>query len=130
MREVDKAWLAGLIEGEGCFTILAESTCKKGKIYVHYRPYITISNTSVELLEWVQKILGYGRIYHYSRPPWKAEHTLCVYNKAQIIRLCQDILPYLIAKRKHAMVLIEACQPNSDLNKLYQAIRALNKRGE
>lgn len=53
---VDKAYLAGLVDGEGTITL----GYKQKKAQRHLE--ISISNTDYELLDWVIKCVGVGKI--------------------------------------------------------------------
>jgi hypothetical protein len=52
------AYLAGIIDGEGCITIGAgkKETC------INYNALLLVQNTSKELIDWLQKHFG-GHVY-------------------------------------------------------------------
>lgn len=134
MKETEKAWIAGFIEGEGCLTILKSKNKKKnGRIYVNYRPIITITNTSLELLEFCRSLIKRGTIYrremHTTRPNCKTKYFLFVYRRLEVLEVCREILPFLRNKRKHAEILIEACLNHERLEELYPTIHSYNKKG-
>jgi hypothetical protein len=94
----DAAWLAAMIDGEGC-------------IEPKYRR-ITVTNTSMLLLNEVQRIVGCGAVYRSSR--YKKRHTQCfrwtTRAKADVAKVLRFVLPYLIAKRDKAVLAIERCE--------------------
>lgn len=108
-----KAYLAGLIDGEGCISVTLDSYKVKGK-WIHFSRKVYISNTNLELLKKVQKITGIGtislstksqknKLYHNN---WKSVYNWAIYGKGIKIFL-PEILPYLIAKKRQAELLLE-----------------------
>ena len=132
MDLIEKAYLAGLIDGEGCITILKSSkkNKRKDKVWVSYRPVIVISNTSLRLLEHAQDIIGLGEIYdrvHYD-PNCKLQHGLHIYRKADVSQLCKQLVPFLFEKKAQAEIIVTACSENN-LAKYYPIIHELNRKG-
>lgn len=89
-------YVAGIIDGEGTIT-LASGSNSKSRMRV---PTISVSSTTIELLEFLKKRYG-GSIskhktyqaHHKQSWSWKL-----VYNKA--IDLCNDIHPLLLEPKK------------------------------
>ncbi|MFH1726221.1 MAG: LAGLIDADG family homing endonuclease [Elusimicrobiota bacterium] len=125
MAETDKAYLAGLIDGEGTITLTR-----------HHRnqfpqPRVSISNNSLELLEWVRERLGCGNIIR--RSPRKEHHGKSYVWQVQLagsaLKVLREIRPYLVLKRRHADLLLEdykACTPR---NGKYSPSMLAAKRG-
>lgn len=63
----DIAWVAGLFEGEGCFSIL------KQRNGVHY-PKAVISMTDADIIARFHTIVGFGRVTIKHRRPNTPEH--------------------------------------------------------
>jgi len=87
------AWLAGIVDGEGCIRI----TLSRGRTH---SLILTVSNTDRALIERCALITGAGRIHTRK---WvtgrKAMHDWAVFNKtAQII--LRRILPYMVETNK------------------------------
>ena len=63
-KETDLAWAAGLIEGEGCFTLHSKK-----------HPYFLLDMTDKDVLEKFQSIFPFvtlrGPYYHKDRPQYK-----------------------------------------------------------
>ena len=112
----DRAWLAGFVEGEGTISIRRYISRKGGKpdatrCQDGFTPFISIGNNDRELLDKCVAITGYGsviakdkrgmdrrgirsrRIYY----GWRVDA-----NKA--IEIIRDIYPYLLIKRKQAIL--------------------------
>jgi hypothetical protein len=96
MSEIERAWLAGLFDGEGSIV------SPKGD-GVKYSLRITITNTCRELLEEVERVVGTGRIINH-RPAterWRQTwYWQCYSDNARDV--LRQIRPWLIAKRARA----------------------------
>lgn len=109
----EKGWLAALIDGEGCIYNRREK-----KHYGQERiGYISISNTSFELMEHGAKILGTkvrlarkGKI----EPKRKAVYCVEICHKKKLILLLPQLIPYLIIKKDKAMELLEEAKKRGD----------------
>lgn len=91
--ETDKAYIAGLVDGEGCIKILHRKANRQ------YLLAVTISNTNYLCLDFVKKLFK-GQIQ--KRVPknlkWKIGYIYQATGKDAAI-LLDDIAPYLIIKR-------------------------------
>lgn len=114
-REVDRAWMAALVDGEGCISIrrydshsngLDHDRCQDGFV-----PFISIGNNDRELLDRCVEITGYGKVNVKDRPDIdrrgiKSRRTYYGWrldgNKAMDV--IRDIYPYLVAKRRQAIL--------------------------
>ena len=88
----EAAYLAGIIDGEGWITI------ERGLYYM-----IGVGNTSLELLEWIQNVVGAGtirknKIYGNQKQAWtyKLSGALPVHD------LLKQIRKYMIIKQEKA----------------------------
>ena len=97
------AYLAGIIDGEGCISI---RKCKQGK-YIYFKPMIEVSMTHRPTIEFVAKTFGNSVWYevraiyrHKKIYKWRATGT-------NVIPILKNILPYLITKREQAIVALE-----------------------
>lgn len=92
----EKAYLAGIIDGEGSIMLI------KFHKNQHPSPCISIASTSLELLNWIKDITGYGKIKskkNYNTIKHQDSYTYIVkYNDA--IKLLNDIAPYLVISQK------------------------------
>ena len=126
------AYLAGIIDGEGCLTIGAG---RKGNI-TNYNSVIMIASTDEKLIKWLQHNFG-GNYYKSSRvsEKWKQAYIWRYLKKKEIEVLLLAVLPYLIIKRKQAILLLEFVrlpryqETPEKREEIYQKMRLLNKRG-
>lgn len=112
LMETQKAYLAGLIDGEGCISITIEPKANKGWGRFSCKAYIC--NTNRELLEEVENMTGIGKVspggksYETRRlnPQWKPVYIWAIY--AKMMRLFLPLItPFLIAKREQAKLASE-----------------------
>lgn len=105
MTETEKAYIAGIIDGEG--SIMLQKIHKNE----HPAPCISIASTTLELLEWIKKVVGKGTIT--KKKNYNLEiHKDCysyVLRRNDAISLLIDIEPYLVidVKRKRAKLILK-----------------------
>jgi LAGLIDADG-like domain len=84
------AYIAGLIDGEGTIALTRRHRAGNRQLVV------SISNTELKLLRYVQKVIGAGRIT--SKRTYRAHHTpshaFAIENR-QALALLEKIAPYL-----------------------------------
>lgn len=92
-KEVDLAWAAGLIEGEGCFTL------HKGK---SLHPYLLLDSTDADVIEKLHSIFPFGNKrgpYRSKKLNHKDRYRFDAYGpKARNIMI--NIYPYMCSRRK------------------------------
>jgi len=111
VRDVDLAWLAGIIDGEGCFSIYSVS--RKDAHTPSPSASVTITNSNRLLLERCKEIFdGLNIKYLYNDP--KNGHQrgrrvmrIRVKNYSSMQRLIELILPFLIGKADQARVMLD-----------------------
>ena len=101
MKDTDWAYLAGLIDGEGHLGI--EGPQGPGVMLV-------ITNSSVVLMDWLESHMPVGKKYSLKgskngvkRPVWQ----WWIWNE-DILPIVSAVMPYLIAKREEAEVILLA----------------------
>lgn len=107
LKKEELGFLAGLIEGEGTISL------NKHKQYI--RPYIQISNTRLELLDWVIKRIPIFKMVKHKRTRQYRlmDGLICQINYTILIVgrhvgiLLNALIPYLVTKKKNAELLIE-----------------------
>jgi hypothetical protein len=105
MSPEEKAYIAGIIDGEGSIML------SKFHNNQFPAPCVSISSTTLELLQWVRSKVGAGTIKekkNYDIKNHKNSYTFALrYNDA--INLLQDILPYLVicSKKERAHLILE-----------------------
>jgi hypothetical protein len=108
MSEVEKAYIAGLMDGEGCIAIVKNSP--KGRaISVSYRVTIVMNMTDAGQMDYCQRITGAGYITRHevnTRPNCRDRWQWSLY-KDETIELLREIYPYLILKKPQAALALE-----------------------
>lgn len=108
--ETERAWLAGIFDGEGCIGLYAVSTIVRGKRYHFWRVMLSVTNTNLVLLDRVREIVGVGQVSsngrrlsakHRPAHRWQASAKLAV----QVLVLIE---PYLVAKREQCLLALTA----------------------
>lgn len=105
MTETEKAYIAGIIDGEG--SIMLQRIHKNE----FPSPCVSVASTSLELLNWLKKTIGKGMII--SKKNYNPEvHKDCysyVLRRNDAIKLIDEICPYLVidSKKKRAKLIIE-----------------------
>jgi hypothetical protein len=142
LTEIQKAYIAGFIDGEGCITVV-----KNKKILSRhgfsFQVRIIITNSNLEVLETIKNYIGIGSLRENLKwcgykKNWKPIHRLEI-SSLKGKDLLREILPYLIVKREIAKNVINFPsrlggkeRTNDEFEKQSNAlliIRELNKRG-
>ena len=117
ISEKEAAWLACALDAEGSISLNNFRNSKTGK--ANLVPVLRVSNTSLEFVEQVKKFAGVGRVAeHYRRVqmtpsglrPCRQVYDFTLNGRFIVGKLLEILLPYLIIKRKKAMLMIEAGQ--------------------
>ena len=117
MTETEKAYIAGIIDGEGSIML------QKFHTKEHPSPCVSIASTTLKLLKWIKTTFGKGIIAR--KKNYNPEiHRDCYsyelkYNDA--INLIKDIYPYLIikTKRKRAELILKKYKSVTPRNGIY-----------
>lgn len=111
MKNEDLAWLAGIIDGEGCFTIY--SVKRKDTNNLSPSANITITNSDDLLLHRCKEILEELGVKHYYHDPKNGHQRgrkvmrLRIKNYGSICNLINAVLPYLVSKKEQAALMLE-----------------------
>ncbi|MCD6399267.1 LAGLIDADG family homing endonuclease, partial [candidate division WOR-3 bacterium] len=102
------SYLAGLLDGEGWLGITkVKSRYKRGSGYT-YKARIVIANCNLSLLEEIKKEFGgYIAKTKKGKPNWSQGYRL---HMRDIGKWLPKVIPYLIGKKKKAILLLEACK--------------------
>lgn len=95
MTEAKLAYVAGFVDGEGCFTLSN-----------HGAITLSIINTSKTALLFVQEVLEVGTVTPRKQRVNKNQYLYRAYG-ANCIGIINKLLPYLIEKKEQAEVLLE-----------------------
>ena len=102
--EVDKAWLAGLLDGEGWIGVTRTAAGVRLGRY-RYRAGIVVSQTDEHLIEYLHALVGHAgrRFVVPHKPPNKPAYELRIGTKDDIVAILEAILPLLITKADQAL---------------------------
>ena len=128
LSERDRAYLAGIIDGEGCITLSRRPP--KGPNKPIYALYVSIVNTSPALEAWLRSRLPDIAIYRREqRQHWKPIYHWVLSGSRRVMVFLREIAPYLIIKREQAMMLADGylMLDESERYRLWQALRAAKK---
>jgi len=98
-------WVAGLLEGEGCFQITKTSPKKDGsEVYSHLS--VTVNIGDEDIVRRLKEYIGYGNIqgpYLPKKSHWTPMWRFAVQKDSDARKLMQDVLP-LMGKRRSAKI--------------------------
>lgn len=101
MREVYKAYIAGFIDGEGCFSI--------DKQYPHGAQFRLVS-TDKPTLDYIRELCDYGTVRtttkSWNSTKWKRPYLWHI-NNHDMLKLIDDIFPYLKTKKEQSKVMLK-----------------------
>jgi len=99
LKDVKRAYLAGLFDGEGCASVIYgqyTKMTKKGKsIYSDYSVDLVIANNDIRVLKEVRFLGGKGGIYTR-----ETLHTFRIYKPSDVIEMIEIIKPYIRVKKQ------------------------------
>lgn len=143
LTDVEAAWLAALIDGEGTIGVWREKRRKNVSGY-RYKAVVRVFNTNFDLIARVRELTNcHIGVKDYRRSPGRTKHkTLyhAIIRQSQIPALLAAVSPYLIAKRRQADMVLQFCKVVADapmrtseshemFEHFYLEMRALNARG-
>ena len=118
MIELDYAWAAGFLDGDGSFSLRAYNRYKRNMI----QPVVQSSQLCPEPLERLYKIADGGSINDNTVSPLgKQVWRIQIYGRDRLITFLNGIYPYLIVKQKQCGLLLQvlAKQKTRGENKPY-----------
>jgi LAGLIDADG endonuclease len=144
LQEVDKAWLAGIIDGEGSIHISKVPERRNNRGYA-LTPRLTISNSNQLILSNVKRITACGTINRTKETRfWWKDNYVWVANSNAIRKILPQVLPYLVGKRGQASLLLRylssvkkgatttmySGNEMREMQRIYAKLRNLNKKGQ
>ncbi len=133
------AYVAGIIDGEGCFGMYYSKRLDRHIMTVD------IYNSCLELLKWINEIFP-GEYREIKAPSkkihvnWKPQY-IWRSNNNQTLQFLKDVLPFLIVKKKQCELAIKfretflkrecpVSQKTREIRRsLYEEMKLLNQRG-
>lgn len=95
MESNQVAWAAGVIEGEGCFTIVKNSKAKNGM-----SAKFVLQMNDKDIVDRLFGLFGLGKVYHRpSRGSSKESWAWTIYKVSELEKLIKLVLPWLGQRR-------------------------------
>jgi len=124
IKKTDLAYIAGLIDGEGCIQIRRGIRKRTKHGYPRYQLKITVSNTVVSPLKFCESKLG-GKVKRV--PPGKRSNfERYTWRAVNLIETLNRVIPYLIIKKKQALFGLKF-QKLLSANKSYETLSEKNQ---
>lgn len=106
----EAAYFAGLMDGEGTFFIGNYGNKGKNRGNGFFQTILKITNTDYSIIQWLSYTFGgWHKKYTPGQTPsnsrQQAFYWACTGDR--LTHLCEIMLPYLVAKRDQALILIE-----------------------
>jgi len=113
MNSVECAYLAGVIDGEGCLSIVKHNN--KTSRGWRYEPCLSVSNTDKRLLDWIKNETKVGNVYpkEYKNRKNKLCWVWQTYKIEDITDVLDSTIEYLLVKFQVALLLGEFCLAQS-----------------
>ena len=111
--KLDLAWLGGVIDGEGTFTLRIHGR-KRNKLLI--TPVFSITNTDFVITDNIERILKENDIPFWvtyvsneAHPKWKPKKEIVNMGVRRLSKFIPVILPYLVGKEEEAKIVCEFC---------------------
>ena len=100
-RNLQLAYLAGLIDGEGCFSV----SSSEGKV----KARLEVSMTDAGVIKWAHDTFGGTTFKQERRAAWEEIHTWRLSKREELRKLTEELLPFFRTKRLAAIIVLEFC---------------------
>lgn len=111
MNDIDFAWLAGIIDGEGNFYVNSKVAEKNKKKYLDAK--VRISSTDMRMIKRISEIYAFLNLkFHFARVnmnrgSWKPAISINLGTHAGIAKLLKIVYPFLVNKKDLASIFIK-----------------------
>jgi hypothetical protein len=140
--DTDAAYLAGIIDADGCVSITAKSTgLSRGEYHPRLVYGLRIQMCNQDIIKWIQSVTGVGVIYPYVPKNTKHKPSWAWNAYTQVgAEVLKETIPYMRVKKRQAELYIELAKLRAksrvskpyDLSRQYaiaEEASQLNKRG-
>ena len=143
MKHTDDAYLAGILDGEGC-VMISRKKSKRSRGGYAFALVVTVTNTCRPLLDHLCAVTGFGNIAPHSdsRPNMKQAWIWSLWSNQAKSVLCR-VLPFLVVKKLQAELAIKFAatirsgigskgltkEELTERAQMYRTMRLLNRRG-
>jgi len=101
LEEIEKAYLAGIVDGEGTITLTRHHKSELPG------PNVTIANNDLKLLQWVKERAGGTIVSKKKRRPHHDNSYVWGIKQDRAIRFLEIIIKYLIVKKPQAELIVK-----------------------
>ncbi len=138
-NEVDRIWLAAMIDGEGCLFIHKRKTGQSnGQGYERkhdtYGAGLEVANTHESIVNRCVEITGQGSICRVERESRNRHRNIPLYRWNMRSNQCRDIIrevyPYLVGKQHEARILLGCPSSGADAETAHFSLMALHNGKE
>lgn len=146
MKRTERAYWAGIVDGEGYIGIYPIMGRWKDKIYKHYRAVIKVASTDQQIITDIQKAFGGHITFRKGTDNHKDSWQWAIAHKKNVRQMLNLIYPYLRIKKKQADIMFkyidikwQEIRPSFSqyrqdkynlMVKLYEELKKLNHRGK
>ncbi len=142
LTATEKAYIAGIIDGEGCIGIYRTGGKRKDAARLSLR--VMVGMTDKDILYWLKETTGVGGVWHHAFPKGnRKESWQWAVRSRQAAELLFELVPYTRVKEEQSIIaltfantmsLVPGCHRLSKATvrkreELAAQIRKLNKRG-
>ena len=107
-------WLAGLIDGDGCFSIPISHRIRKskGKEWIELRAQVRIALKEKDswALDYICQKANIGKIYFSNKGKPNSACSWQTTSWEDAIQITRRVLPYLVIKKEKANLFLGACE--------------------
>lgn len=104
--ETDKAYIAGIIDGEGCILLCEhQRLARRGRTPV-IMPTISVVMNDPQSIKFMGERYR-GRVKEYSRPGKRNYYRFDVAARKEVSEFLRDIYPYLTVKKRQADIMLD-----------------------
>ena len=102
-----RAYIAGIVDGEGCITIIKRNVKRKNGVFCFYQCLVIVTNANKKMLDFITKLYGgWISTNHKLKGNQKISYNwVCAGDNMR--KLLNDILPYLIIKKEQAKLILQ-----------------------
>ena len=107
LSETQRAYLAGLVDGEGCIVITKMfPKRRKGKFY--HVLYVKVSQYNKQFLDYWQRETGLGNVHHAGgKNPKRKNDFQWQLGAAQAEELLKSVFDFLMIKKEQAQIALD-----------------------
>jgi len=110
ISKTELAWLAGIIDGEGCIVAYWKNQSKNGTYRLEVG--VSIINTDVLMIKEISRIcaknrIGFAYALNNPKPPRRKAMQIVIHGQGRTKKLLNAVMPYLITKKEQAEILLD-----------------------